>query len=206
MKLLLHSSTATTGTIAHMVLAESGLPFDVRFLKLRDGESRTPEYLAINPKGEVPALDVDGTIVTEIPAICALVGDLAPASGLMPQAPLARAEAASWLAWCSWRMSSAFILAFAPQRLTKDEAAQADIRAAARTNIARHMDHAAGALGGRPMLCGSALTAADYYLAMLARWAARLEIPLPPAVAGHRDAIFARPAIARVLEAEGITS
>jgi glutathione S-transferase len=205
-RLLLHSSTATSGTIAHMVLAESGLPFDVRFLSVRNGETRTPEYLAINPKGEVPALDVDGTIVTEIPAICGLVGDLAPDSGLMPQSPLGRAEAQSWLAWCSFRLGSAFVHAFVPARLSKDEAAQADIRAACVSNINRQLRLANAVLARQPMLCGEAPTAGDFYLAMLSRWAGRLGAEVPDAVAAHRDTIFARPAVRQVFVREEIAA
>ncbi len=68
---ILWTSTRTSGTIVHCMAAVSGLPIDVRFISLRKGEHKTPDYLAINPKGEVAALQIPdhGTTITEIPAM-----------------------------------------------------------------------------------------------------------------------------------------
>ena len=60
----------TSGVVARIVLAESGLPHETRFVDLRAGEHRAERYLAVNPKGEVPALALpDGSVLTEGPAI-----------------------------------------------------------------------------------------------------------------------------------------
>src|SRR4028118_1848749 len=71
----------------HIALREANLAFDlvkadIKAKKLEDGSS----YLAINPKGAVPALQLeDGTVLTENAAILQYVGDYAPESGLFPR-------------------------------------------------------------------------------------------------------------------------
>ena len=57
-KPILWTSTKTSGTIVHAMVAVSGLDIDVRFISLRQGEHKTPDFLAINPKGEVAALQM----------------------------------------------------------------------------------------------------------------------------------------------------
>ena len=66
-QMVLWGARWTTSSIPHLLLAEAGAAFEVRFLSLKDGEHRRPEYLAVNPKGEVPALVVGQRVVTEIP-------------------------------------------------------------------------------------------------------------------------------------------
>lgn len=204
MNLILHSSTQTSGTIAHLFLAESGLNFTTRFISLREGDQRKPEYLAINPKGEVPALEADGTIVTEVPAIGILVADLAPASGLLPQDRVARAQAISWLCWCSFRFAGTYTPFFQAGRTYDDPTVTKAVRAQLRERVIAAMGLAGQAVTGTGYLVGHGPTLADFYLATLARWTGRMGIDMPPAVVAHRDRIHARPAVRRVFEAEGI--
>ncbi len=75
----LWTSTFTSGTLAHQIAAVAGVPFELRFISLRAGDHKKPDYLAVNPKGEVPALQLpDGTVVTELPAIIQWFAEAAP--------------------------------------------------------------------------------------------------------------------------------
>ncbi|HEY7240454.1 MAG TPA: glutathione S-transferase N-terminal domain-containing protein, partial [Burkholderiales bacterium] len=56
--------------VPHVGLEAAGLSFEPKLVKLHRGESRTPEYLAMNPNGQVPVLVVDGRPLTQIVAIC----------------------------------------------------------------------------------------------------------------------------------------
>ena len=69
-KPILWTSTRTSGTIVHQMAAVSGLDLDIRFISLRKGDHKTPDFLAINPKGEVAAIQIPdaGVAITEIPA------------------------------------------------------------------------------------------------------------------------------------------
>ena len=205
-RVVLWGSRGTTSTIPHLLLAEVGAAFEVRFLNLKDGENRRPEYLAVNPKGEVPALVVGEKVVTEIPAICVFIAETHPAAGLLPADPLEKALALSWLQWCSFRQAQSFFPGFMPQRFIEGEAEAAKLRAAAVGRVAEAMRQAGEALsrsGG--FLGGERPGLADYYLFMQERWAARaFRLELPEACAAHRARMAARPAVARVMETEGM--
>ncbi|MDL2407713.1 glutathione S-transferase N-terminal domain-containing protein [Rhizobium calliandrae] len=67
-----------------IALEESGLDYEARRINLASGEQRSPEYLAVNPKGRVPALVTDKGVVTENVAILGYVAQIAPAACLAP--------------------------------------------------------------------------------------------------------------------------
>jgi glutathione S-transferase len=70
--------------VVHWMLEELGVPFEMHVLRFDKGENKTPEYLAINPMGKVPAIKHGDVVVTEGPAICCYLADAFPAAGLAP--------------------------------------------------------------------------------------------------------------------------
>jgi glutathione S-transferase len=66
----------TCALAAHIALEETGLPYERELVSLPKRHNRAPAYLAINPKGSVPALEIDGTVLTETHAILTFLGDL----------------------------------------------------------------------------------------------------------------------------------
>lgn len=205
----LWSSTRTSGTVAHLAVAVSGLPVEVRFLSLRGGEHKRPEYLAINPKGEVPALALaDGPVVTEIPAIIGWLDDTAPEAGLLPRAQPDRALAQSWVAWCAYRQAQDMGAAFRPAFVLPggDEAATAAVRAAALARMRAALAYADAALAdGRDLLLATDRpTAADLYLALLARFGAGLGLDAgdTPNLGRLVARVMAVPAVLRALARE----
>lgn len=82
--LTLYFSPGSCALASLIALAESGLPFEARPVILSKGEQRLPEYLAINPKGRVPALVTDKGVLTENVAILAYIAQIAPAARLAP--------------------------------------------------------------------------------------------------------------------------
>jgi glutathione S-transferase len=115
--LVLWGSTATTATVAHMVLMEAGADFAARFISLREGENRQPAFLALNPKGEVPVLVTPcGSAITETPVVCQFIAETHPRAGLLPADQTARAQCLGWLAWCSYRQANTYALALMPGR------------------------------------------------------------------------------------------
>ena len=76
-----------TGALAsHIALEEAGAEYDAVRLEFGTNDQRKPEYLAINPKGRVPALVTDDGVLTETPAILAFVAQSFPSAGLAPMA------------------------------------------------------------------------------------------------------------------------
>ena len=66
------------------VKAAGGPDFEPRLVKLHKGEQRTPEFLAMNPNGQVPVLVVDGKPLNQIVAICDFIDRSFPKAGLLP--------------------------------------------------------------------------------------------------------------------------
>jgi glutathione S-transferase len=205
---ILWSSTFTSGSLAHQIASVSGVAFDLRFISLRAGDNKKPDYLAVNPKGEVPALQLpDGTVVTEAPAIIQWFAEAAPDSGLLPRDPARRIKAISWLAWCHWCMGRHFNPCFAPARFVDgDEAAATVVRSAATKRVRAALEFANAALvanGGT--LTGTAEPSApDIFLAFLSGIASARKIDIADLAA--LNALIARvraiPQIAGAIERE----
>src|SRR5215471_12924986 len=106
----LYFSNGACSLASHIVLEEAGAKYEAVKVNLRDGEQRKPEYLKINWKGKVPALQLDGgQVITENPVIHAWVADAHPRAGLLaPVGELARARALEWTAWCASYVQPAF--------------------------------------------------------------------------------------------------
>ena len=172
-KPILWTSTRTSGTIVHQMVAASGLDLDIRFISLRKGDHKTPDFLAINPKGEVAAIQIPdaGVTITEIPAMALWLAEAAPDSGLLPHDAIGRAKGMEWLCWCHFRMANTFSLAFQAKRLTGgDEAAAAALKATAVTRAQDALAFADAQLAGRPhgtILGTEKVSAADIFLAAL---------------------------------------
>ena len=141
----------------HISLCEAGAAFDLERVdtKTRKTESGA-DYLVINPKGYVPALQLDGgELLTEGPAIVQYVADLVPEKKLAPPAgTLARARLQEWLTFIGTELHKSFSPLFNP-------AASDDMREAARANLARRFPIAAAALDAKPYLPGAEFSVAD---------------------------------------------
>lgn len=84
---------STASYRVRIALNLKGLRYDQLFRHLRKGEQRAPAYLAINPQGLVPALELeDGAVLTQSLAICEYLDEIAPDPALLPADPVARAH------------------------------------------------------------------------------------------------------------------
>jgi glutathione S-transferase len=92
-----YTNPMSRGRIAHWMLEEVGVPYQMQVLDFDKREHKTPEYLAINPMGKVPSIVHRGVVVTEAAAICAYLADTFPKAGLAPglEAP----ERGTYLRW-----------------------------------------------------------------------------------------------------------
>jgi len=84
-KVTLYSNPMSRGRTVQWLLDELGAPYDLKVLDLAKGEQKTPQYLAINPMGKVPAIVHRGVVVTEAAAICVYLADAFPQAGLAPK-------------------------------------------------------------------------------------------------------------------------
>jgi glutathione S-transferase len=170
-----------------------GIALDEQTIDFTKGEQRRPDYLAINPNGQVPAL-VDGDFVlTESRAIMQYLASKKPESGLLPRDERARAEVTRWQFWDAAHFSPQLgTLAF--QKLMKPmfglgEPDKAKIDEAL-VNFRRYGAVLNQQLEGRQYVVGNALTIADLTLASSLMYARQTDAPL--AEIPHVQAWFSR--------------
>ena len=94
---LYHNDMSTCSQKVRFLLAEKGLEWEGTELDLRGGDQQRPEFLKINPKGLVPALDHDGNIVVESNIIIEYLNEAYPEPPLLPADPASRANARWWM-------------------------------------------------------------------------------------------------------------
>ncbi|MDB5379698.1 MAG: hypothetical protein JWR00_4144 [Rubritepida sp.] len=204
--MILYVSTRSSSLAARLAFALSGLPGDVREISLRQGEGRSTDYLAINPKGQVPALVLDdGQALTETPAILLAIGEMAPESGLIPTERMARWRVVEWLSWCAWHVSRSFNPGFAPGKFGP-ASAESEIRASATGRVTDMLAYLETGLGDRDWIVGEAVTAADCYIALVTVLAGFLGVAPPDALLAHRKRLFSLPVLADTLAAEGFSA
>src|SRR3954470_172960 len=97
--LKLYYSPGACSLAPHVALEEIGIAYEPVKVALAKGEQRTPEYLAINPKGRVPALAEDDGVLTENAAILPYIAQRLPEARLWPSDPREAARAAEWIGW-----------------------------------------------------------------------------------------------------------
>src|SRR5215470_7138916 len=93
---LYHAGLTQASVKVRLTLKEKGIPYVSHLLHIPEGEHLTPEYLAINPDGQVPALVHDGVVITETSVINEYLDDAFPDPPLRPARPLERARMRRW--------------------------------------------------------------------------------------------------------------
>ena len=209
--LKLYYSAGACSMAPHILLEESGLPYTVELTAIAQGKTRTPEYLAINPKGRVPALlTEEGEILTEVPAISWYIADAAPAVRLLPQGRLAGARSFEWFNWLSGTVHTmAFGQYWRTQRFVADEQFFPPIKEKGRENILDNFAYVEGRLADRSWAVGNAYTAVDAYLLVFFRWGHRIGLDMRagyPQWTRHAERVLERPAVQRVLQQEGVSA
>ncbi|MDE2301708.1 MAG: glutathione S-transferase family protein [Sphingomonadales bacterium] len=153
----LYTNPQSRGQIARWMLEEIGEPYETVVLGY-DGAMKTPEYLAINPMGKVPAIRHRGRVVTETAAICAYLAGAFPQAHLAPPAP-ERGDYYRWLFFAAGPVEAAFsnrAMGWAPppEREMMFGYGTYD----------RAMAVLEGAVAGRRFIAGEHFSAADVYV------------------------------------------
>lgn len=189
------------------IAAATGETFEFKPIKLHKQEQTSPDYLALNPNGQVPVLTVDGRPLTQIVAICSYLDSRFPQLGLLPQDPWARAQALSSLLWMNNTAHPTFTHVFMPHKFTDDPDAQAKIRATAATQFRGHLERIQGWLDcAQPWLGGERPSFIDAYALTLLRWGgfAGIDPATLPALQAFVDRLTHQPAVAAAMAREGI--
>ena len=206
MNLKLYYAPGACSFVPHALLELAGAPFEPVLVKLHKGEQRSPEYLALNPRGQVPVL-VDGdAVITQIVAIVLHLDQRLPEAGLLPPAGLARTRVIETLAWMNNTVHPTFTHVFMPQKFTDQPEAQAAIKAHATAQYRQLLGEIEAMVAQKttPWLTGANPGVLDAYALTFLRWGgfAGIDPTGYPHTWALAQAFAAVPAVARAVERE----
>ena len=201
--LKLYTSPGSCALATHVALEEAGASFELVRVNFAANAQRSPDYLAVNPKGRVPALVTEQGILTETPALLLYVAQLFPAAKLAPTEPFALARMQSFNSYLCSTVHVAHAHGGRAARWSDDAAAQATMKAKVPGNMRDCFKLIEGGMFAGPWVLGEQFSVADPYLFTLAGWLARDEVDIAefPRIAAHHKAMQARPAVQRALAA-----
>lgn len=163
----LYYSPGACSMAVHVVLAELGLEHDHHEVNIKAGDNRKPEFLKVNPRGQVGALETDEGVITENAAIIIYLNDKNKGK-LIPQDGFERAKALQWLMYANSTLHGAYSkVMFLKKNGGSDELIQkaADAVQAQWDEVERHLTEA-----GTTYLAGNEITAGDIYTTVVANW------------------------------------
>lgn len=211
MKLELYFAPGACSFVPHVALeavkAASGQAFEPRLVKLHKGEHRTPEYLAMNPNGQVPVLVAEGKPLIQIVAICDYLDRSFPKAGLLPVEPWARAQALAQLAWMNNTVHPTFTHVFRAAEFADSEAAQAEVKKVAAAKYRKLLERIQGWVGGaKAYWHGAQITPHDAYAFTLLRWGgyAGIDPKSLPSYLAYVERVMQAPPVAAALERERV--
>ena len=185
---------------SHIVLRELGLPFETEKV---NGKTKTTasgaDFWKINPKGYVPALQLDdGSVLTEGPVIMQYLADKKPEAGMAPaNGTLARYRLQEWLGFINSEIHKSYSPLFSAD--TPEQTRQASLE-----KIGKRLDFVEANLVGKDYLTGNTFTIADAYLYVVTGWSPHVGIDLDkwPLVKALHARVGARPAVQAAHAAE----
>lgn len=187
----------------HIALREAGLPFTLEKVDTKSKRTETGvDFTTINPRGYVPALELDsGEVLTEGAAIVQYIADLRPEAGLAPEAgTLARARLQEELNFIASELHKAFSPLFNP--LIGEDA-----RHEATEKLTRRFNDVERKLAdGRSYLLGESFSVADAYLFVVTSWAKHKSIALDPwpRLQAFMGRLSERVTVRQAMQAEGL--
>jgi glutathione S-transferase len=206
-KIALYYSPGACSLAPHIVLEELGIPYEAVKIATATGEQRSPEYLRINPRGRVPALAVDGKVLVENVAILTFLGGGFPAKGLWPARTWDQAQALSLMAWLADTVHPAFAHLYRPERYVSGSACVEAVKEGGRASFGESLREIDRLLAGKRWAIANRYSVVDAYLLVFYRWGNRNGFPVGdlPHYTALVERLLARPAVKRVMAAEGIT-
>ena len=171
----LHYHPGNASFTPHVLLHETGAPFQLSLVDRAAAAHKQPAYLKLNPNGTIPVLEDDGLVLYETAAICLHLADrFAPARLAPPLGSVERAHFYKWLVWLSNTLQATLMHYFYPERLVDEgnAAGAAQVRAHAEARVGALLQQLDDQLGRHdgPWLLGGDYSAADPYAFMLGRW------------------------------------
>jgi glutathione S-transferase len=206
----LHYYPANASAAPHMVLKEIGVEYELRLVDRTKDAQKSLEYLKINPNGRIPTLEDGEFVLAESAAIVLHLVDKHPEAALAPKLGTPeRAKFYQWLIFLTNSLQEELMVWQYPERVGgRDLAATEVIKRGVEARASGFLDVIEDHLCvNGPFFLGNALSAVDFYLVMLARWARPMGNPprSRPYVAKLLNRMTALPSVRGAYGREGIT-
>ena len=198
----LYYSPGACSMAPHIVLREAGYTFDLVRVDIPNKKTADGgDFWKINPKGYVPALQLDdGEVLTEVGVICQYLADQKPASDLAPKfGSMERYRLMETLNFCSSEIHKQIGALFNPKMTPEMKEVQMGV-------IERRFNALEKLLDAKPYAMGDKFSVADAYLFNVLNWTNPLKIDLEkwPNIKSLMGRVGARPAVQETLKAEGL--
>ncbi|HEY8572579.1 glutathione S-transferase family protein [Phenylobacterium sp.] len=199
--LKLFHSTGSCSLASLIALEEAGADYEVVRMSTAAGDQRAPEYLAVNPKGRVPALVTERGVLTENVAILAYVAQAYPEARLAPEDPWGFAQMQALNSYLASTVHVAHAHKHRGYRWASEESSFEDMRRKVAQNEADCFRLIEAEYLKGPWVMGEQYTVADGYLFTIADWLEGdgVDCRQFPKVFEHRERVRARPAVRKVL-------
>lgn len=199
--MILYYSPGACSQAPHILMHELGFSHDARRVdlknkRLEDGSS----YLDLNPKGSVPALQLDnGEVLTENAVILQFLGDRAGSTDVLPGfGNFRRYRVLEFVNFITTELHKRFGFLFSPD--TTDQMKELVI-----DQLGKKLDFINGQLGSGPFLMGDELTLPDPYLFVITGWTEKMiGLDRWPNLKAFRERMMQRPSVRNVLSFEGL--
>lgn len=192
----------------HILLQEIGNPFEAEKVDLKSQQQYSDAFKGVNPKSKVPTLmRDDGSVLTEFPAIATWLARKNPNRNLMPSDADAEARVIEAMEHVvSTIHMQGFTRIFRPGNFSPNEADHDAVKARGKEIVEKGLGLMNQALEGKDYIAGQ-FSVADAALFYVELWAAdRMNMQLPPNCAAHLARMKSRPAVQKVLQAEGLAA
>lgn len=198
----LYFSPGACSLAAHIVLHEAGYAFDCEKVDIPAKKTASgADYWKINPKGYVPALQLDdGSVLSEVGVILQYLADHKPAAGLVPAAgTMARYQLMEWLNFIATEVHKSIGALFNPKMTPEMKDVQRGV-------IDRRLNALEKMIAGRQYVMGDTYSVADAYLFTIINWTGLHNIDTGkwPTLQAMVARIGARPRVQAALKAEGL--
>jgi glutathione S-transferase len=202
--LILYYWPGASSVVPHIVLEEIGVPYELELVDFARGEHKSASYLKINPHGKVPALAVDGMVLTENVAILTYLAKQFPQAWLLPQSIIDEAQCISKMAWFASTVHPTFARIIRPERFVDDTAAHVSLRNTARSVFWDHCREINELLGSKIWTMGTQYTLCDPYVFFIYDQGLRIKLPMHElaAYAAFAKRMMERPAVCRARRLE----
>jgi glutathione S-transferase len=199
-------NTGTCALATHIALEEAGADYEAVKVDFGTRAQQSPEYLAVNPKGRVPALATDAGTLSETPALLVYVAQQFPKADLAPLSdPFALAQIQEFNAYLCATVHVAHAHGRRASRWADDAAAHESMNRKVTSNMAECFTLIEEKFLKGPWVMGDRYTIADPYLFTIAAWLEGdgVDTARFPRIIEHRRRMLARPAVQKAVAAEG---